>query len=203
MIRNAALALTFAAAFCVGTASASPLVTVLQTTSIAYSGYEAVNAIDTGGNKYLTDFAGNGTGVGTHIDFGFSAPVSFSKIVYTDRTSSGGANGSNSRGLSDFVSQYKYDFASDAAFTTLVSTFISPLLIAPSGSTSYLDFQHSNSFNNINAQFVRFTVLNTTGRNPGAADFAFTTNDVPEPTTIALLGLGLLGVAASRRKSAK
>jgi hypothetical protein len=38
---------------------------------------------------------------------------------------------------------------------------------------------------------------------PGYVVFNIKTADVPEPTTVALLGLGLLGVGVSRRKSAK
>lgn len=37
----------------------------------------------------------------------------------------------------------------------------------------------------------------------GSLDVVFGSSEVPEPTTVALLGLGLLGFAASRRKSAK
>lgn len=180
-------------------------VTVLGTSSVAYAGYDRAFALDTGPGRYSADFAGLNTGVGTHLDFAFSAPTTFSQIVYTDRTSSGGANNSNSFGVSDYVNKYKYEFANDALFNDIVGTYTSQTSNAPVAPGSYLAFQHTDFIAGFTAQFVRFTVLETTGNNPGASNFEFIgdVNAVPEPGTAALLGLGLLGFAASRRKSAK
>jgi hypothetical protein len=50
---------------------------------------------------------------------------------------------------------------------------------------------------------LAFTGLGTDGSDVTSFIDNVTVNAVPEPTTVALLGLGLLGVAASRRKSAK
>ena len=200
------LPLMFAALAISGAASAAIVnnatVTILGTSSAAFGGYGAANALDTASNRYLTDFAGAGTGVGTHLDFMFAAPQTFSSIVYTDRTSSGGGNGSNTRGTTDFVTMYKYDFATDALFTNIVGTFTSQILTTPVAPASYLNFQHTDMINNFTSQYLRFTVLSANGANPGAADFQFS-NNVPEPGSIALLGLGLLGFAAARRKFSK
>jgi hypothetical protein len=177
-------------------------VTVMATSSVAYGGYDAAFAVDTGAGRYSSDFAGLNTGVGTHIDFAFSAPTTFSQIVYTDRTSSGGPNNSNYLGTFDYVNQYQYDFANDPLFGVIVGTYTSAPTATPGSTASYIDFQHTDGIAGFTAQYVRFTVLQTAGRNPGAADFTFSTA-VPEPGSVALLGLGLLGFAASRRKSAK
>ena len=198
------LSVSLAALAISGAASAAIVdnstVTILGTSSTAYSGYAAANALDSA-NRYATDFAGNGTGASTHLDFMFAAPTTFSSIVYTDRTSSGGANGSNSFGTTDYVTQYQYVFATDAAFSNIVGTYLSQIYTAPVGPTSYLNFQHTDSINALTAQYVRFAVVSARGANPGAADFQFST--VPEPGSLALLGLGLLGFIATRRKFSK
>lgn len=121
--------------------------------------------------------------------------------MYIDQTSSGGGNGTNTLGIADHVTQYKYDFATDASFAKLVSTFTSQILTAPATRSSYLDFQHTDAVNSLTSQYVRFTVISARGANPGAADFQFKT--VREPGAIALLGLGLLGFAVTGRKSSK
>ncbi len=110
------LAAALAVAAASGTAQA---VTILGSSSPAYSGYGSSFALD---NSFTTDFAGNGTGVGTHLDFDFGSAQTFTGILYTDRTSSGSSNGSDVRGITDYVTQYKYTFASDVNFTNQVAT---------------------------------------------------------------------------------
>ena len=93
--------------------------TTLWNSSPAFAGYPATDALDTGPNQFSTDYAADGTGTSTFIDFDLGPSFGpLASVQYTNRTSSGGANGSLSFGLGDFVTQYEYFYFTDNTFTT-------------------------------------------------------------------------------------
>jgi hypothetical protein len=177
-------------------------ISILGTSTAAYSGYPATDALDGGPNYQNTDYASNGGGASTRLDFDFGVAHTFTQILYTDRVTSGGGNGSFVGGLFDFVTAFDYVFADDASFTSIVGT-VSVTRSAPSSPTSPADFLTTTSIPNYTARYLRWDVTAANGANPGASNFEFHDNvasSVPEPGTGLLAGVVLLlGVFTYRR----
>jgi hypothetical protein len=183
-------------------------VTILPSSSTAFPGYPQSDAIDIGPNMFVTDYASFGLGASTHLDFRFQTPVTFTQIMETDRTTSGGPNGVFFGGTFDFNTSYEYIFSDDPTFATVVGT-VTVTRPTPPQPTTIASFQTTTAIPNITAQFLRWQVLATNGSNPGAADFEFfgtIPSAVPEPSTLTLVGLGTFCSLAyawrrSRRKA--
>jgi hypothetical protein len=171
--------------------------------SAAFPGYPSLDAIDVNANQYVTDFASNGAGNATYIDFTFAQVFTFTQIIQTDRTTSGGANGSFSGGTTDFTTAYEYIFSNDSTFLTNLG-IVTVNRSTPSSPTTIASFQTTTSIPNISAQYIRYQVLAANGPNAGVADLEFTAADetsVPEPATLALCSLGAaLGLLLHKRR---
>jgi MYXO-CTERM domain-containing protein len=185
---------------------------ILPSSSSAYLGYPQTDAID---GNFTTDYASNGLGTSTHLDFSFGTPVTFNSIMYTDRTSSGGDNGSDSMGTYDFVTEFEYIFATDINFTNVVATVEVPHPVPAecTGNTcpNLSDFQVTTTLEApITAEYVKWQVIQTNpdspsgGLNPGAAEFSFNTSPAdtatPEPGPLTLIAAGGLAFAVGIRR---
>lgn len=147
----------------------------------SYPGYDVDFVLDGEPDRYLSDYASRGGGVDTYIEFDFGKAYQFNKITMTDRVTSGGPNFQFVGGLFDLVTSYSYVLSKDADFTN------------GDGKTDDLEFvvevetpeespvpedmlellQSTATIPNVEARYVRWSILSTNGQNPGANDFEF------------------------------
>jgi hypothetical protein len=156
-----------------------------------YPSYPATDATDTGAGYLSTDFASFGGGVGTFLHLDLGQVYNVTRILYTDRTSSGAGNGSNAMGIYDYVTAYTFNFFSNSNFTGLLSSqSFSASPGCTSGNCVLANFQHNDILTPVSAQYVEFVVTAANGGNPGAADISLFT-PTPEPGSTILMASGL------------
>lgn len=185
-------------------AHATTITGVLSATTTMGEGFPLVHAIDQSGlsagyTSGVTDFdtyiAGNPqhtSDAGTDwvssttagvADFNLGSLMAIDRVVLWN-------NGAN---LTFAIAQVSLEASADAAFTTPVSLGTFNLAIMSNPNTAQVF-----SFAPVNAQYVRFENFVSNGASVIAlGETAFsTTTAVPEPATVWLLSIGLLGVGA-------
>jgi hypothetical protein len=183
---------------CILLTSASEAATELPDPTIiasapAFPTYDASFFLD---DSFAFDYASQGQGANTFVDFDFGAARLITEVVYTDRTTSGGANGVGrlgGGGGSDNVQAYDliFDDAPDFATPLFSQSVLSP------GFSNTDPTVLVNGGAGITARYVRFDVTTSNGLNVGGSEIQFFT--IPEPTTLALVAL--LGFVRCLRRS--
>ncbi len=147
----------------------------------SYPGYDVDFVLDGEPDRYLSDYASRGGGVDTFIEFDFGKSYSFSKITMTDRVTSGGPNFQFVGGLFDLVTSYSYVLSKDADFTNgdgkaddvEFVVEVEPPAESPVPEDMLELLQSTATIPNVEARYVRWSILATNGQNPGANDFEF------------------------------
>jgi hypothetical protein len=130
--------------------------------------------------------------------------VDASAVSYTQFANSGGEDGAW-EAVNGTSALWAYDFGDDTPALFLIKTGNHVTLAG--GTTVYDTFLFSNT-TGLSWGVIDLGVF---GRNRGSIEIAMvshvgatiaTTTDVPEPGTLALLGLGLMGLGVARRKRA-
>lgn len=180
------------AAVLVQGAQIDPATITITDSFAAFPGYGVANVLD---NNPATDYAAQGGGAQTFIDFDFGAPTGVGSTTVIDRTSSGGANGSLRLGNFDKVTRYELIFSNDPSFSAGNTVFKvdSPAASNPTSPANFTTTTQTQAL----AQYVRYQVIAAAGDNPGAAEVQFFA--VPEPAGLSVLGLAALGLLARRR----
>jgi hypothetical protein len=159
----------------------------------AFPTYDASFFLD---DSFAFDYASQGQGANTFVDFDFGVARLISEVLYTDRTTSGGPNGVGTLGGgggSDNVQAYNLIFDDAPNFATPLFT---QSVLSPGFSNTDPPVL-VNGGAGIFARYVRFDVTTTNGLNVGGSEIQFFT--VPEPTTLALVAF--LGFVPSLRRS--
>lgn len=180
---------------------AAALANVIYPTAVvassSYPGYSAADAIDTGSNHLVTDWATNGGGVGGYLDITLPTMELLESVELTDRTTSGGVNGAYSGGTTEFTTEFELQAYTSSAFTTLVGAPVVFTKTVPVSPASPAAFAFTGSFpTGLNAEYLRYTVMAVDGSTTnhtaavGLANIYFET--VPEPSSLDTFAVAIL-----------
>jgi hypothetical protein len=160
----------------------------------AFPTYEASFLLD---ESFATDYASQGQAANTFVDFDFGAATLITQVLYTDRTTSGGGNGTGSiggGGPNDNVQAYNLLFDDAADFATPLFT----QAVASPGFSNTDPAVLVNGGAGVSARYVRFDVTTTNGVNVGGSEFQFFT--VPEPAAAVMLAVCALALGRFRSR---
>jgi hypothetical protein len=160
----------------------------------AFPTYDASYFLD---DSFAWDYASQGQGTNTFVDFDFGAATLITEVLYTDRTTSGGGNGTGGLGTggpADNVQGYSLIFDDAADFATPLH---SQAVLSPGFSNTDPPVLVNGGLG-ISARYVRFDVTASNGQNVGGSEIQFFT--VPEPTGAALVAVGAVVLSHRRRR---
>jgi hypothetical protein len=147
----------------------------------SFPGYDVDNVLDTGDDRFLSDYASQGGGVDTFIEFDLGDVYPLTEIVMTDRVTSGGGNFTWVGGLFDYNRVFMYTLSVDRNFSNgdgVVDDLILEVEaeepeLGPVLEEDLALLQTSVTFPTFAARYIRWELIDTAGVNPGANDFQF------------------------------
>jgi hypothetical protein len=164
------------------------------------------------GNIFDNDVSGSGngsgnvyaTGHGTYtvanafIDFDFGVDTNLEGFVFYQR-----GNNSDTVRSFDLIFSNSFDFSSTISTLSFGNTSAFDFTLQGDNSISHVPDRQEFAFSlPVTARYVRWDVTSSDGVYDGAAEMEFWGNvtDVPEPSTLAIFALGMIGLASRRFK---